>query len=172
MELCYLFEVWTHAVKNLLLYLNWILTLALIITLLSFFTKPVYFTRQTRLDSQSNESYVTISTLQAEKTELIQVKDSMLRYIRELEQINDDLERGKRYVSYSLLYIVVGLALALIIHPPWKLESYSTSNMCWLRVKGHNIMWALHNCHLNFFVSKNGVCVCVIWQLFNGFVKC
>ena len=24
------------------------------------------------------------------------MKDSMLRYIRELEQINDDLERGKR----------------------------------------------------------------------------
>ena len=51
---------------------------------------------QSRLDSQSNEAYVTIATLQAEKADLLQMKDSMIRYIREVEQINDDLERGKR----------------------------------------------------------------------------
>ena len=51
---------------------------------------------QSRLDSQSNEAYVTIGTLQAEKADLLQMKDSMIRYIREVEQINDDLERGKR----------------------------------------------------------------------------
>ena len=52
---------------------------------------------QSRLEAQSTESYVTVSTLQAENLELIQIKDSIMKYVRELEQINDDLERGKRY---------------------------------------------------------------------------
>ena len=73
-----------------------------------------YFTlllsRQTRFDSQSNESYVTISTLQAEKGELLQVKDSMFRYIRELEQINDDLERGKRWGG-----LLTGFYLGIVV---------------------------------------------------------
>ena len=53
---------------------------------------------QSRLEAQHNESYVTVSTLQAEKQELIQIKESLFKYVRELEQINDDLERAKRYV--------------------------------------------------------------------------
>lgn len=57
----------------------------------------IFFLFQTRLESQSTESYVTVSTLQAENLELIQIKDSIMKYVRELEQINDDLERGKRY---------------------------------------------------------------------------
>ena len=57
---------------------------------------------KSRLDSQSNEAYVTIATLQAEKADLLQMKDSMIRYIREVEQINDDLERGKRVTVSSL----------------------------------------------------------------------
>ena len=62
---------------------------------------------QTRLEAQSTESYVTVSTLQAEKLELIQIKDSIMKYVRELEQINDDLERGKRYKNHLITYLVL-----------------------------------------------------------------
>lgn len=54
------------------------------------------FILQSRLEAQATESYVTISNLQAENADLLQIKESYMKYTRELEQINDDLERGKR----------------------------------------------------------------------------
>lgn len=51
---------------------------------------------QSRLDSHQGEAYVTISTLQEEREELLQVKDECQQYIRQLEQKNDDLERQMR----------------------------------------------------------------------------
>ena len=45
----------------------------------------------------SAESYVTIGTLQAEKTDLLRLREAMNKYVREIEQQNDNLERGKRY---------------------------------------------------------------------------
>ena len=50
------------------------------------------------MDAQQSESYVSITTLQEERTELLALNESMQKYIRELEQSNDDLERGKRFV--------------------------------------------------------------------------
>lgn len=48
------------------------------------------------MDAQQNEMYVTVSTLQEERAELLALKETLQKYIRQLEQSNDDLERGKR----------------------------------------------------------------------------
>ena len=53
---------------------------------------------QSRLDSHQGEAYVTITTLQEEREELIRVKEECQQYIRQLEQKNDDLERQMRLV--------------------------------------------------------------------------
>jgi hypothetical protein len=45
---------------------------------------------------------MTISTLQEERVELLALKDALQKYIRQLEQNNDDLERGKRVTVSSL----------------------------------------------------------------------
>jgi nuclear distribution protein NudE len=56
---------------------------------------------KSKLDSQQAEAFVTISTLQEERVELLALKDALQKYIRQLEQNNDDLERGKRSVWFS-----------------------------------------------------------------------
>ena len=56
---------------------------------------------QSKLDSQQAEAFMTISTLQEERVELLALKDALQKYIRQLEQNNDDLERGKRSVVLS-----------------------------------------------------------------------
>jgi len=48
------------------------------------------------LDIHQNEAYVAVSTLQEERAELVALKETLQKYIRQLEQSNDDLERGKR----------------------------------------------------------------------------
>lgn len=53
---------------------------------------------QEKLESVQRESYIQITTLQDENTQIRTVKDEMTKYIRELEQSNDDLERAKRYI--------------------------------------------------------------------------
>lgn len=55
-----------------------------------------------RLDNQQSDAYVTISTLQEEKDEVSQSRDELLRYLRELEQKNDDLERQMRVTMSTL----------------------------------------------------------------------
>eukprot|EP00731_Ephydatia_muelleri_P028446 Em0020g90a len=55
-----------------------------------------------KLEAQQHESYVTITTLQEERAEQLALKENMQKYIRELEQTNDDLERGKRATVSSL----------------------------------------------------------------------
>jgi hypothetical protein len=40
-----------------------------------------------------------ISELQTELAEIKSIRDRLNTYIRELEQQNDDLERGKRYIK-------------------------------------------------------------------------
>ena len=52
---------------------------------------------QTKFETHQNEAFVTVSTLQEERMELVALKDTLTKYIRQLEQNNDDLERGKRY---------------------------------------------------------------------------
>ncbi len=44
-----------------------------------------------------SETYVSLSTLQEERSELTALKETLQTYVRQLEQANDDLERGKRY---------------------------------------------------------------------------
>ena len=51
---------------------------------------------QGKLDAHQSESYVTLSTLQEERSELTALKETLQTYVRQLEQANDDLERGKR----------------------------------------------------------------------------
>ena len=58
---------------------------------------------------QQAEAFVTISTLQEERVELLALKDALQKYIRQLEQNNDDLERGKR----SALSLSLPLSLSL-----------------------------------------------------------
>ena len=38
-----------------------------------------------------------MNTLQSELVDIKSIKEELARYIRELEQANDDLERAKRY---------------------------------------------------------------------------
>ena len=56
----------------------------------------VFTLLQEKLDSTQNEAYVQITALQDENAKLRAIKDEMQKYIRELEQSNDDLERAKR----------------------------------------------------------------------------
>jgi len=51
---------------------------------------------QTKFDIQKNELYASVTTLEEERTELVALKETLQKYIRQLEQSNDDLERGKR----------------------------------------------------------------------------
>lgn len=47
--------------------------------------------------AQSSEGYQQISVLEEELAQTKAIKDQLQKYIRELEQANDDLERAKRY---------------------------------------------------------------------------
>jgi len=59
-------------------------------------------TLKEKLDSTQSEAYVQITALQDENAKLRAIKDEMQKYIRELEQSNDDLERAKRATVCSL----------------------------------------------------------------------
>lgn len=49
-----------------------------------------------RLEAVQNESFVAISSLQEEIATLTLHRDTLQKYVRELEQTNDDLERTQR----------------------------------------------------------------------------
>lgn len=59
-------------------------------------TLPPNLPGQVKLELQQNEMYVTVTTLHEERAELLALKDTLNKYVRQLEQHNDDLERGKR----------------------------------------------------------------------------
>lgn len=40
---------------------------------------------------------MNVTTLEEERAELMALKETLQKYVRQLEQSNDDLERGKRY---------------------------------------------------------------------------
>ena len=71
---------------------------------------------QSKLESQQTETYVTISTLQEERIELLALKDALQKYIRQLEQNNDDLERGKRSALLSVNIIAHNLLVMFVVH--------------------------------------------------------
>ena len=65
---------------------------------LDLLSVPLYLCpgSQNKLERLTDENYVNMTTLQEERKELLALKETMQLYIRQLEQSNDDLERGKR----------------------------------------------------------------------------
>ncbi|XP_064178855.1 nuclear distribution protein nudE homolog 1-like [Anguilla rostrata] len=59
-------------------------------------------TYKEKLEIQHSEAFRQISTLEGDLAETTAVKDHLQKYIRELEQSNDDLERAKRATIMSL----------------------------------------------------------------------
>ncbi|KPP78902.1 nuclear distribution protein nudE 1-like [Scleropages formosus] len=55
-----------------------------------------------KFESQHSEAFRQISTLEGDLAETKAVRDHLQKYIRELEQANDDLERAKRATIMSL----------------------------------------------------------------------
>ena len=51
-----------------------------------------------------------ISRLEEENVELASAKEQLWKYVRELEQKNDDLERGKRYICSTVVTSVLLLS--------------------------------------------------------------
>ncbi|KAK1164907.1 hypothetical protein AOXY_G15333 [Acipenser oxyrinchus oxyrinchus] len=56
-----------------------------------------------KLEAQHSDAYLRISTLEGDLTQTTAIKDQLQKYIRELEQANDDLERAKRATIMSLV---------------------------------------------------------------------
>lgn len=54
---------------------------------------------QEKLEAQQSDTYRHITTLEDDLAQTRAVRDHLQKYIRELEQSNDDLERTKRSVS-------------------------------------------------------------------------
>lgn len=52
---------------------------------------------QDKLEQQYSQSYKQISMLEDDLGQTRSIKDQLHKYVRELEQSNDDLERAKRY---------------------------------------------------------------------------
>jgi nuclear distribution protein NudE len=59
-------------------------------------------TLKRKLNELTTQSHTQISQLQQELSKIKSVKDEMQKYIRELEQRNDDLERTSRCAMFSL----------------------------------------------------------------------
>ncbi|XP_076045544.1 nuclear distribution protein nudE-like 1-B isoform X2 [Oratosquilla oratoria] len=55
-----------------------------------------------RLDKQNSDYNQQVTMLQGELEQIKNIKEDLVRYIRELEQANDDLERAKRATVTSL----------------------------------------------------------------------
>ena len=49
-----------------------------------------------------SKSFIQINELESELSEIKGIKDKLAKYVRELEQQNDDLERAKRSTLASL----------------------------------------------------------------------
>ena len=64
------------------------------------------FSLQEKLETMQRESYIQVTTLQDENTQVRTMKEEMTKYIRELEQTNDDLERAKRYDFFIIISVL------------------------------------------------------------------
>lgn len=51
---------------------------------------------QDKLEQQYSQSYKQISMLEDDLSQTRSIKEQLHKYVRELEQANDDLERAKR----------------------------------------------------------------------------
>lgn len=54
---------------------------------------------QEKLEQQYSQSYKQISMLEDDLGQTRSIKEQLHKYVRELEQSNDDLERAKRFIS-------------------------------------------------------------------------
>ena len=54
------------------------------------------FPLQEKLETQYSQNYKQMSVLEDDLGQTRSVKDQLHKYVRELEQANDDLERAKR----------------------------------------------------------------------------
>lgn len=59
---------------------------------------PFFFFLQEKLEHQCSQSYKQISMLEDDLGQTRSIKEQLHKYVRELEQSNDDLERAKRSV--------------------------------------------------------------------------
>ncbi|XP_028669929.2 nuclear distribution protein nudE homolog 1 isoform X2 [Erpetoichthys calabaricus] len=59
-------------------------------------------TLKEKLETHHSEAYRQISALESDLAQTTAVRDQMQKYVRELEQANDDLERAKRATIMSL----------------------------------------------------------------------
>lgn len=68
------------------------------------FICPVPPPLQEKLEQQHSQSYKQISLLEDDLGQTRSIKEQLHKYVRELEQSNDDLERAKRcaHFIYSL----------------------------------------------------------------------
>lgn len=55
-----------------------------------------------KLEQQHGQSYQQISSLEEQLAQITAIKDQLHKYVRELEQANDDLERAKRATFVSM----------------------------------------------------------------------
>lgn len=55
---------------------------------------------QEKFETQHSDTFRQMTRLEDELAETTAVRDQLQKYIRELEQSNDDLERAKRYVTH------------------------------------------------------------------------
>lgn len=65
---------------------------------IDFDTRVLAIVLQEKFESQHSDAFHHISTLEEELSQTRAVRDHLQKYIRELEQSNDDLERTKRSV--------------------------------------------------------------------------
>lgn len=56
----------------------------------------IYILMQDKLQKTQYDSQIQINDLQEELDRVTATRDDLQKYIRELEQLNDDLERAKR----------------------------------------------------------------------------
>jgi len=57
---------------------------------------PIYPLLQEKLEHQYAQSYKQVSVLEDDLSQTRAIKEQLHKYVRELEQANDDLERAKR----------------------------------------------------------------------------
>lgn len=60
---------------------------------------------QEKLEQQYAQSYKQISMLEDDLGQTRSIKEQLNKYVRELEQANDDLERAKRSEQHSAFWL-------------------------------------------------------------------
>lgn len=70
---------------------------------------------QEKLEHQYAQSYKQVSLLEDDLSQTRAIKDQLHKYVRELEQANDDLERAKRWRLQNSYFLKYSLELVCVI---------------------------------------------------------